>query len=135
MSSEQITSRILSCEALVESNRLRSGTLENEDWVKLVQTAQILSGTQIFIDDTAGITISEMKAKLRRLRDVDLVIVDYLQLMSSTGNTDNRVQVVSEMTRNLKLTKFKLYLPRISLAFRITSVISAVSSKKTSFAK
>ena len=116
MSSEQITSRILSCEALVESNRLRSGNLESEDWVKLAQTAQILSGTQIFIDDTAGITISEMKAKLRRLRDVDLVIVDYLQLMSSTGNTDNRVQVVSEMTRNLKLMARELNVPVVVLS-------------------
>ena len=116
MSSEQITARILSCEALVESNRLRSGNLESEDWVKLAQTAQILSGTQIFIDDTAGITISEMKAKLRRLRDVDLVIVDYLQLMSSTGNTDNRVQVVSEMTRNLKLMARELNVPVVVLS-------------------
>ena len=102
MSSEQITTRILSCEALVESNRLRSGSLEEEDWVKLVQTAQVLNSAQIFIDDTAGVTVSEMKAKLRRLRDVDLVIIDYLQLMSSGKRTDNRVQEVSEMTRNRK---------------------------------
>ena len=116
MSSEQITSRILSCEALVESNRLRSGNLESEDWVKLVQTAQILSGAQIFIDDTAGITISEMKAKLRRLRDVDLVIIDYLQLMSSGRRTDNRVQEVSEMTRNLKLMAKELNVPVVVLS-------------------
>ena len=116
MSSEQITSRILSCEALVESNRLRSGSLEEADWVKLVQTAQVLSGTQIFIDDTAGITVSEMKAKLRRLRDVDLVSIDYLQLMSSGKRTDNRVQEVSEMTRNLKLMARELDVPVVVLS-------------------
>ena len=116
MSSEQITSRILSCEALVESNRLRSGNLEENDWVKLAQTAQLLSGSEIFIDDTAGITISEMKAKLRRLRSVDLVIVDYLQLMSSGKRTDNRVQEVSEMTRNLKLMARELDVPVIVLS-------------------
>ncbi len=116
MSSEQITSRILSCEALVDSNRLRSGNLESEDWVKLAQTGQILGGTQIFIDDTAGITISEMKAKLRRLRDVDLVIIDYLQLMSSGRRTDNRVQEVSEMTRNLKLMAKALNVPVVVLS-------------------
>lgn len=116
MSSEQITSRILSCEALVESNRLRSGNLEENDWIKLAQTAQLLSGSEIFIDDTAGITISEMKAKLRRLRSVDLVIVDYLQLMSSGKRTDNRVQEVSEMTRNLKLMARELDVPVIVLS-------------------
>ena len=116
MSSEQITSRILSCEALVESNRLRSGSLEEADWVKLVQTAQVLSGAQIFIDDTAGITVSEMKAKLRRLHDVDLVIIDYLQLMSSGKRTDNRVQEVSEMTRNLKLMARELDVPVVVLS-------------------
>ena len=116
MSSEQITSRILSCEALVESNRLRSGNLEENDWVKLAQTAQLLSGSEIFIDDTAGITISEMKAKLRRLRSVDLVIVDYLQLMSSGKRTDNRVQEVSEMTRHLKLMARELDVPVIVLS-------------------
>ena len=116
MSSEQITSRILSCEALVESNRLRSGSLEEADWVKLVQTAQVLCGAQIFIDDTAGITVSEMKAKLRRLHDVDLVIIDYLQLMSSGKRTDNRVQEVSEMTRNLKLMARELDVPVVVLS-------------------
>ena len=116
MSSEQITTRILSCEALVESNRLRSGSLEEEDWVKLVQTAQVLNSAQIFIDDTAGVTVSEMKAKLRRLRDVDLVIIDYLQLMSSGKRTDNRVQEVSEMTRNLKLMARELNVPVVVLS-------------------
>ncbi len=116
MSSEQITARILSCEALVESNRLRSGSLEEEDWVKLVQTAQVLNSAQIFIDDTAGVTVSEMKAKLRRLRDVDLVIIDYLQLMSSGKRTDNRVQEVSEMTRNLKLMARELNVPVVVLS-------------------
>lgn len=116
MSSEQITARILSCEALVESNRLRSGNLESEDWVKLAQTAQILSGAQIYIDGTSNITVSEMKAKLRRLRDVDLVIVDYLQLMSSGRHMDNRVQEVSEMTRNLKLMAKELNVPVVVLS-------------------
>ena len=116
MSSEQITSRILSCEALVESNRLRSGNLEENDWVKLAQTAQLLSGSEIFIDDTAGITISEMKAKLRRVKDLGLVIIDYLQLMESTSKSDNRVTVISEITRQLKVMAKELNVPVVLLS-------------------
>ncbi len=116
MSSEQITTRMLSCEARVESRKLRSGELEPSDWGRLTEAAQFLNRANILIDDTAGITVSEIKAKLRRIRDLDLVIVDYLQLMSSGKRSDNRVQEVSEMTRNLKLLAKELNVPVIVLS-------------------
>ena len=116
MSSEQITSRMLSCEAMVESWKLRIGSLEASDWTRLAEAAQMLNKANILIDDTAGITVSEMKAKLRRVRDLDLVIIDYLQLMSSGKRSDNRVQEVSEMTRNLKLMAKELNVPVIVLS-------------------
>ena len=116
MSSEQLTTRMLSCEACVESRRLRSGLLEGDDWTRLAEAAQLLNKAPILIDDTAGITIPEIKAKLRRIKDLDLVIIDYLQLMSSGRHTDNRVQEVSEMTRNLKLMAKELNIPVVVLS-------------------
>ena len=116
MSSEQLTTRMLSCEACVESRRLRSGLLEGDDWTRLAEAAQLLNKAPILIDDTAGITIPEIKAKLRRIKDLDLVIIDYLQLMSSGRHTDNRVQEVSEMTRNLKLMAKELNVPVVVLS-------------------
>ncbi len=116
MSREQLTTRMLSCEACVESRRLRSGLLEGDDWTRLAEAAQLLNKAPILIDDTAGITIPEIKAKLRRIKDLDLVIIDYLQLMSSGRHTDNRVQEVSEMTRNLKLMAKELNVPVVVLS-------------------
>lgn len=116
MSSEQLTSKMLSCEACVENNKLRSGLLESGDWTRLAEAAQFLSRAPIFIDDTAGITIPEIKAKLRRIKNLDLVIIDYLQLLSSGRRNDNRVQEVSEMTRNLKLMAKELNIPVIVLS-------------------
>ncbi len=116
MSSEQITTRMLSCEACVESRRIRNGSLEPSDWIRLTEAAQFLNKSNILIDDTAGITVSEIKAKLRRIRDLDLVIIDYLQLMSSGKRSDNRVQEVSEMTRNLKLMAKELNVPVVVLS-------------------
>ena len=98
MSSEQITSRILSCEALVESNRLRSGSLEEADWVKLVQTAQVLSGAQIFIDDTAGITVSEMTRNLKLMaRELDVPVVVLSQLSRATESRTGHRPMLSDL--------------------------------------
>jgi replicative DNA helicase len=116
MSTEQVTSRMLSSEAFVESRRLRMGELQTEDWTRLAEASQLLSKANILIDDTAGVTVSSIKAKLRRVRDLDLVVIDYLQLMSSGRRTDNRVQEVSEMTRNLKLMAKELNIPVIVLS-------------------
>ena len=103
MSKEQIATRLLSTEALVDSNKLRSGFLTSDDWVRLATSAGVLSGLPMYIDDTAGITAQQIKAKLRRMKNVGLVVIDYLQLMTSTLRTDNRVLVISEITRQLKI--------------------------------
>lgn len=113
MSREQLVERMLSSDALVESNKLRTGELSTDDWVRLADSAAKLSQAQIFVDDSADITVPEMKARLRRLRGLDLVIIDYLQLMSSTHPTANRVQEVSEITRGLKIMAGELRVPVI----------------------
>ena len=85
--------------------------LDDNEWVRLIEAGDILSHTELYFDDSSGITVPEMKAKLRRLKDVDLVIIDYLQLMSGTKKTDNRVQEISEITRNLKIMAKELNVP------------------------
>ena len=92
---------MLSSDALIQGSQLRSGNLSVDDWTKLALSAQTIAKMPMYIDDTAGITVAEMKAKLRRIRNLGLVIIDYLQLMSSGRRIDNRVQEVSEITRNL----------------------------------
>ena len=116
MSSEQLAQRLLSSQASVEGQLLRTGELSGDDWVRIAMASQTLSRADIYLDDTPGITIGEMKAKLRRLRKVDLVIIDYLQLMSSGRRSENRVQEVSEITRNLKIMAKELNVPVSSFA-------------------
>lgn len=116
MSSEQLVSRILSSEALIDSYKLRSGTLEDEDWIKLAEVSSMLSECDIYIDDTTGITVTGMKAKLRRIENLGLVVIDYLQLMQSDRRIDNRVQEVAEISRNLKILAKELKVPVICCA-------------------
>ena len=116
MSKEQIATRILSTEALVESNTLRNGRISGDDWVKLATSAGYLSTLPLFIDDTASMTVQQMKAKLRRTKNLGLVIIDYLQLMESTSRSDNRVTVISEITRQLKVMAKELNVPVILLS-------------------
>lgn len=116
MSREQLATRMLSTEALVDSHKLRSGFLTNEDWVRLATSAGVLSGLPMYFDDTAGITVQQIKAKLRRMKNVGLVVIDYLQLMTSTLKTDNRVLVISEITRQLKIMAKELDIPVILLS-------------------
>jgi replicative DNA helicase len=113
MSKEQLVERILSSEALVQGNKMRTGELTTEDWIRIATAAQDVAKAPLYIDDTASITVPEMKAKLRRERDVGLVVIDYLQLMTGTGRSENRVQVVSEITRSLKVMAKELNLPVI----------------------
>jgi replicative DNA helicase len=113
MSREQLVERILSSEALVQGNKLRTGELSTEDWIRIASAAQAVANAPLYIDDTASITVPEMKAKLRRERDIGLVIIDSLQLMTGTGRSENRVQVVSEITRSLKVMAKELNLPVI----------------------
>lgn len=116
MSKEQLATRMLSTEALVDSHKLRSGYLTNDDWVRLAQGAGVLSGLPMYFDDTAGITVQQIKAKLRRMKNLGLVVIDYLQLMTSTLKTDNRVLIISEITRQLKIMAKELDIPVILLS-------------------
>ncbi len=116
MSCEQLVSRVLSSEAMVDSVLMRSGKLAKDDWDKLASVSAKLAGTDILIDDTTGITVTGMKAKLRRVKNLGLVIIDYLQLMQSDGQNDNRVQEVSEISRSLKLMAKELNVPVICCA-------------------
>lgn len=116
MSAEQLTSRMLSSEALIDSYAIRSGNLTGEDWQKLATASSMLSECDILIDDTSGITVTGMKAKLRRVKNLGLVIIDYLQLMQNDKATSNRVQEVAEISRNLKLLAKDLQVPIITCA-------------------
>lgn len=116
MTREQLTARLLSTEAMVHGVKLRTGKLEEDEWVRLIEAGDILSKTEMYFDDTPGITVPEMKAKLRRLKDVDLVIIDYLQLMSSAKRIENRVQEISEITRNLKIMAKEINVPVLTLS-------------------
>lgn len=116
MGKEQMVTRMLSSESLVSNGVLRSGNLEVEDWNKLAEGAASLSEMPIYIDDTAGVTVPQMKAKLRRMRNLGLVVIDYLQLMESASKHTNRVNEVSEITRQLKLMAKELNVPIICLS-------------------
>lgn len=126
MSKEQLASRLLSSEALVGGIKLRTGKLSEEEWQRLIAAGDVLNKADLYLDGTPNITVPEMKAKLRRLRNIDLVIIDYLQLMSSGRRTDNRVQEIGEITRNLKILAKELNVPVICL-----SQLSRASEQRT----
>ena len=113
MSAEQLVNRVISSEALIDSYALRTGELKPEQWDHIAQAASILSGCDILIDDTPGITVSAMKAKLRRVNNLGLVVIDYLQLMQSDKKIENRTQEVSDMSRALKIMAKELNVPVI----------------------
>ncbi len=114
MGKEQLAQRILSTEARVESQKMRTGELTDDDWQRIAQATVSLNEAELYFDDTANITVPEMKARVRKMRDVDCVIIDYLQLMQGTKRTESRVQEVSEITRSLKLMAKDLKIPVIT---------------------
>jgi replicative DNA helicase len=118
MSKEQLATRILSAESYVENQKLMTGNIDTsgDDWTKLSDGMAKLSGLNIWLDDSAGITVQQMKAKLRRLKNPGCVIVDYLQLMHSGRHIENRVVELSEITRQLKLMAKELNIPIITLS-------------------
>lgn len=116
MAREQLASRLLATESLVSGTKLRTGELNDGEWARLIEGGDILSKASIYLDDNSSITVPEMKAKIRRLKNVDLVIIDYLQLMNSAKRIDNRVQEISEITRNLKIMAKELNIPVIALS-------------------
>lgn len=130
MSKEQLVQRMLCAEAPIDAQRLRIGELEENDWTKLVRASDRLSAAPIFIDDTAGITVLEMRSKARRLKiehNLSLIIIDYLQLMqgsSGSGRSENRQQEISEISRSLKALARELHVPVIALSQLSRSVES-----------
>ncbi|MBQ8401130.1 MAG: replicative DNA helicase [Clostridia bacterium] len=116
MSAEQLANRMLSSEAQIDSFKLRSGQLEPEDWEAIAYASNRLSEMDILIDDTPGITVTGMKSKLRRVKNLGLVVIDYLQLMQGDSHNDNRVQEVGEISRGLKLLAKELGVPVICCA-------------------
>lgn len=116
MSAEQLVTRVLSSEAMVDSYSLRTGEISPESWDHLAEAASTLSGCDILIDDTTGITVTGMKAKLRRVENLGLVVIDYLQLMQADHRIDNRVQEVADISRNLKVMAKELNVPVICCA-------------------
>ena len=116
MSNEQIAARILQSEARLSSDALRTGMIPDNKWSDIGEAVDVLSQVEIYIDDTADISLGEMKAKLRRMKNLGLVIIDYLQLMSTGRRDGNRVAEVSEITRSLKMMAKELNVPIISLS-------------------
>lgn len=120
MSKEQLVMRMISSEARVDAHRFRTGYLSREEWGRLAGAIGTLSETKLFIDDTPGISVLEMRAKCRRLvaeqKKVDLIIVDYLQLMSGSKRTESRQQEVSQISRELKGLAKELNAPLIALS-------------------
>lgn len=119
MSREQLATRLLSSEALVENNRLRTGLLRETDWEKIAGAATVLNRLDVRIDDNPLLSVADMNAKCRRLDGLSLVVVDYLQLMTSAGGNsrgENRQQVVSDMSRMLKIMAKELNVPVICLS-------------------
>ncbi len=116
MSAEQLASRMIASEALVDSYSLRSGQIAPDDWKKIADAAARLSNTDLLIDDTSGITVTAMKAKLRRVENLGLVVIDYLGLMESEQHYDNRALEVSVISRGLKLMAKELRVPILCCA-------------------
>ncbi len=119
MSAEQLVSRLLCSEARVDAHRLRTGYLNREEWARLADALRRLCETQVFIDDTPAVSVLEMRAKCRRLKaehGMDLLIVDYLQLMSGRGRNESRQQEVSQISRDLKGLAKELDVPVIALS-------------------
>ncbi len=120
MSKEQMTNRILCSEAMVDSNKVRTGKVEDDDWTKLAEASGILSQSQIFIDDTPGISVMEIRAKCRKLKlekDIGLVVIDYIQLVQgSNKKNSSREQEISEISRSLKILAKEIGVPVIALS-------------------
>ena len=120
MSKSQLVNRMLCSEAMVDSNKIRTGKMDEEDWVKLATALGPLSEAPIYIDDTPGITVSEIRAKCRKLKlekDIGLVVIDYLQLIQGSEKKNaSREQEISEISRSLKILAKELDIPVVALS-------------------
>ena len=119
MSKEQLVNRLFSLESRVDAQALRTGNLSDSDWEKLIEGAGTIGNSELIIDDTPGISISELRSKCRKYKlehDLKLVIIDYLQLMSGSGKSDSRQQEISDISRSLKQLARELNVPVIALS-------------------
>ncbi|HRC80272.1 MAG TPA: replicative DNA helicase [Sedimentibacter sp.] len=119
MSKEQYVQRIISQESMVDSTKLRTGSLDDDDWTRIINTMSMISNCKIYIDDTPSVTLYEMMSKCRRLKiekGLDLIVVDYLQLMTDGRGTENRQQEISNISRGLKSLARELNCPVVALS-------------------
>lgn len=119
MSKEQLVSRMIAIDAMVDSKKMKLGDLSNDDWDKVTESIEAIASSPIYIDDNSSITISELRSKCRKLKqnyDIKLIILDYLQLMSSSRNVENRQQFIAEVSRALKNIARELNVPVIALS-------------------
>ncbi|HBG1841317.1 TPA: replicative DNA helicase [Clostridioides difficile] len=119
MSKEQLVQRMLSSQSSVELKKIKTGTLNDNDWPRIVDAMAVLSDAKIHIDDTPGIKISELRSKCRKLKiekGLDLVLIDYLQLMEGEGNNESRQQEISKISRSLKILAKELNCPVVALS-------------------
>jgi len=133
MSKEALVQRLLTSEARVNAHQLRTGHLKDDDWQLLTEAAGHLAAAPIFIDDSAASTVLEMRAKARRLQaqhGLDMIIVDYLQLMRATGRSDNRQQEITEISRGLKALAKELSVPVLALSQLSRAVVQRGGDKR-----
>ena len=116
MTKEQLAQRVISTEARIKGIKMRNGNLDESEWMRLSTAAAALSEAPLYFDDTSTITVNEMKAKIRRMKNVDCVIIDYLQLIRSSGRAESRQQEVSEISRMLKELARNLNVPVLALS-------------------
>ncbi len=119
MSKDQLLARMICSESLIDSQRLRTGNLEDADWEKLAMGSVLMAGANIYIDDTASISLSEMRSKCRKLKvehGLDIIVIDYLQLMTGSGRTNSREQEISEISRGLKALAREMDAPVVALS-------------------
>lgn len=119
MSNEQLVNRLLALESRVDSQAIRTGNLADSDWEKLIEGAGIIGKSNLIIDDTPGISISELRSKCRKYKlehNLGIIIIDYLQLMTGSGRSDSRQQEISDISRSLKSLARELHVPVLALS-------------------
>ena len=119
MSKEQLVNRMFSLESNIDAQNLRTGQLNDEEWERLIESAGVIGKSNLFIDDTPGITVSELRSKCRKLKlekNLSMIIIDYLQLMSGSGKNESRQQEISDISRSLKGIARELNVPVLALS-------------------
>lgn len=119
MSKEQLVNRLFALESRVDSQKIRTGNLNDDEWSRLIEGAGVVGESKLIIDDTPGISIAELRSKARKYKidhDIGIIIIDYLQLMSGNGKSDSRQQEVSDISRSLKALARELNIPVVALS-------------------